>query len=174
MQSTINWTSLFKIAVSGITVVVLAACTSGEKNETKTISDTPSDAKIAVKSLGPSIMSEGGGYRLITPSFHLSRDCTVTPITGNVIYCESTFSGHSQIVRSDGSVVTWNLVESWTKDGCDATENDTQWYKTGKNTDTVSYGWPAKDGESHHASAFLRFTNPDLVLTTRVRTNTCP
>ncbi len=173
MQS-INWASLFNAAASGITVLALAACASGEKKETKTISDKPSEAKIAVQSSGPSIQAEGDGYRLITPSFGLTRNCTVVPITGHVISCESTFSGRSQIARSDGSVVTWNLVESWTKDGCDATEHDARWYKTGQNTDTVSYGWPTKDGESHHASAFLRFTNPGLVLTTRVRTDTCP
>lgn len=106
--------------------------------------------------------------RLITPNWSFVRDCNF------VHNCETRFSGTAKVVRTDGTSVTWNLIETWTLDDCGASPKDMRWYWTTTNSDTASYGWGKKDGESHHGSAFLRFTGGEGVFTAQVRTASCP
>ncbi len=106
--------------------------------------------------------------RLITTDWTFVREC-------NFFHnCETTFSGSSKVVRSNGTSVGWNLIETWTLDDCGASPKDTHWYWTTNNSDSASFGWGKKDGESHHGSAFLRFTGDEGVFTARVMTESCP
>ena len=118
--------------------------------------------------LSTPVKAQGASLRLITPSWDFHWECNA------VHFCESWFSGASKLVRPDGSVVTWNLVESYTLDDCNAGPEHTRWYKHANNTDTNSFGWGKKESKSNHASAFLRFTGPEGVWTARVRSQSCP
>jgi hypothetical protein len=77
------------------------------------------------------------------------------------------------LVRSDGTVVHWNLVESWSHDDCGATPAATRWCKTAMNTDTIAFGWGTRDVESQYVSASLRFTNDSGVWTGYVSSDNC-
>jgi len=154
--------------------LALAACATGTSDKKMFVVDLKTakgPAQVEAAQRGTWLVDNG--YRVITPSGKLSRSCTVVPVTGHIIYCESTYSGFSQVVRTDGSLVTWNLVESWSKDGCDASENNGD-YRTAHNTSNVSFGWGPKRGESHHASAFTKFTNPGVTVSGNTKTVTCP
>jgi hypothetical protein len=156
--------SLVRVALLGVAAVVLAACATGS-DEVKVSVDDLKTTKEA---------SADGGFRVITPVGSLRRECSTRgSFTGRVTSCASTFSGYSQVVRSDGSLLTWNLVETWSKEGCDASEGNGN-YKVGYNTTSASFIWGPKNGESHQASAFVKFTNAAGTVTSYAKTNSCP
>ncbi|MGF6755236.1 hypothetical protein [Paraburkholderia sp. GAS42] len=136
----------------------------------------PDDAVIVKRTKFPKISLEptfsdlqmvGESLRVIIRSweFHWHR---------NVVgYAETTFNGSAQLVRPDGTIVHWNLVESWSHDDCGATTADARWYKASSNTDTNSFGWGTKEHESQYVSALLRFTGPNGAWTAMISSENC-
>lgn len=140
--------------VTSALVIACASVGSDQKPPTFELLTTP-------------IQATGESLRLITPSWDFRWECS------GFHSCDSWFSGASKLVRADGTVLNWNLVESYTLDDCHAGPEHTKWYKTATNTDTNSFGWGKKDGKSNHASAFLRFSGSAGVWTARVRSSSC-
>jgi hypothetical protein len=77
--------------------------------------------------------------------------------------------------KRTGKQVKWNRVEVFLKDGCNASRDDRERYKTVTDTEFVSFGWgDNRSGKYEHVSAFLTFYADWGSVNARVRAIGCP
>jgi hypothetical protein len=77
--------------------------------------------------------------------------------------------------RRTGKELTWNRIEAFQRDDCNASRNDRERYKTVTDTKVVSLGWgDGRKGKYEQVSAFLVFYADWGSVTARLRTIVCP
>jgi hypothetical protein len=77
--------------------------------------------------------------------------------------------------KRTGKELTWNRIEVFQRDDCNASRNDRDRYKTVTDTQSVSLGWDdGRKGKYDQVSAFLVFYADWGSVAARVRTVACP
>jgi hypothetical protein len=77
--------------------------------------------------------------------------------------------------KRTGKELTWNRIEAFQRDDCNASRNDREKYKTVTDTEYVSLGWGNdRKGKYEQVSAFLVFYADWGSVTARVRAIGCP
>mgnify|MGYP006906715718 CR=1 FL=1 len=138
--------------------VMISGCTSLQPNQGVQIKlDEPPTAEKATKRT----------LKLVVPSWTFKWSCAVFD-------CQSTFNGYAQLIdASNGTVMTWNTIETWSQDDCGANPGDNRWYKKVSNTTDAPFGFGTKDGKSHHASVYFKFYGNEGVWTASTRSQSC-
>jgi hypothetical protein len=77
--------------------------------------------------------------------------------------------------KRTGKELTWNRIEVFQRDDCNASRNDREKYKTVTDTEYASLGWgESRKGKYEQVSAFLVFYADWGSVAARVRTIACP
>lgn len=152
--------NLNKIAVHLLIILItptLYSCASMENENGKT------DNKLISS-------SEKAGYKIKIKNWDHHWNCA--DIGGN---CWTSFSGTAEVVRADGTPITWNLVESWTSKDCGASPQNYSFNHLAHDTKLLNFGYDkSQDSIQHHVSAFLRFTGGGVEITGTAKSNNCP